>query len=253
MIVRRAILAVLVSAMVAACGANGPDLGALESDLQGLLATPAPGGGGGGGGSAATPDPSASALVPAGGPTAPPAGTVPSGHIQGTLHSLATFHYEGPDGTTDDSREEAVIVVDLVRDPGADGEVYIDAGSTYSMNLTSRAVRPGTACTSIAELQSDPSTYTFASSPTSYENMITASVDRDLGIVLMLISFSYPYEQTHSGCSTSSFSGEQPGAVDCGTVIGLAATLVEGGQADQIDANCSDAGGAVTGTLTLAK
>ena len=149
------------------------------------------------------------------------------------------------------SRWESVVNVELVRQPGSD-ETYVDAGSSYSMNWASRAVRVTETCTGVVEITSDPSTYKFTDKPTTeYENEITATVLRDDGIVLMFVNISYPYVQEHSGCTTSTSSGGSVTTVSCGTVVGLQLALVKGGQTDQIDANCSDSGTTVTGTLTL--
>ena len=245
---RRSILALATSLIVAACGAGGPDLGALESDLQGLVSTPGPGGQG----ATASPDvPGQAGSTAAAGSTAPPAG--PPGTIRGTLTTVTTAHYAGADGlTTDDGRWESVVNVDLVREPGSDEETYVDAGSTSRMDWTSRAERITETCTSVNESRSDTSTYKFTDLPTAdYENEITATVDRDAGVVLILAVISYPYEQTTSGCSTSSFSGGESASISCGTIVGLQLPLIEGAQTDQIDGNCSDPGTTVTGTLTL--
>ena len=244
---RRSILAVATAAILAACGTGGPDLGALESDLQGLVSTPGPRASGATAAPGGQGQPGSTAAA---GASAPPAG--PPGTIRGTLTTVATGTYASEDGlTTDDNRWESVVNVDLVREPDSE-EDYVDAGSTYSMNWTSTAKRVTNTCTSLNEKQSDTSTYKFTDTPTAdYQNEITASVLRDDGVVLLFILMSYPFQQTTSGCSTSSSSDGQGTSIDCGTIVGLQLALIEGSQTDQIDGNCSDTGTTVTGTLTL--
>lgn len=148
---------------------------------------------------------------------------------------------------------ESAVEVNLVRDPADPEERYIDAGSSFRMNETSHTEAPLGDCTQVNDLQSDTATYAFTDQPTSYEDDIWAEVDRDRGVVVFRISFSWKYEQRVTGCTTSNYSGENAGGISCGTFLGLQVALTEGASADQIDATCNDGFTAVSGALTLAK
>jgi len=148
---------------------------------------------------------------------------------------------------------DATIQVRLVRDPSAADEHYIDAGSTYTVEALSTTERQLGDCLATSETVTDAE-HAFSDQPTFMENVIDATVDRDAKLVNMNAFFTWVYTVSGNACDNrGSYTGENGTGLAC-PFAGLVAKLVEGAGSDQIDTECTTAGGDTTsGVLTLTR
>jgi hypothetical protein len=148
---------------------------------------------------------------------------------------------------------DATIQVRLARDPSAADELYVDAGSTYTVNALTTTERQLGDCLAVSESTIDAE-HAFTDQPTYLENHIEARVDRGAKTVAIDAFFTWVYTVDGNDCDgRGTYTGENGTGLAC-PFLGLVAKLVEGTGSDQIDTECRLPGGDTTsGVLTLTR
>jgi hypothetical protein len=193
----------------------------------------------------------------AGGVVGSNAGT--SGAGAGTIRGSVTLHVvrKSGDGTVADAVEDhfdVTFTLALKRDPAAPTESYVDDGSKYAVKVYTTTSRQLGDCVAKSETVADKE-YAFKDHPTtSFDNSISAMVDRAAKTVTFSGNYSWLYVTTGNDCDgRPPLTGENSAFLGC-PFFGLTAKLVEGTSTDSLDPGCVMPGGeSYTGSLTLTK